>query len=289
MHAALSPAEPVTVDQLLMQATAALRTAGAGTPRLDAEMLLAAACGLDRTALYVRARDGITSAAQQTFHTLLMRRLAREPLQYIVGHQEFWSLDFMVTPSVLIPRPETELVVELTIAATRDDEPIAICDLGTGSGCLAVALARELPAAQIWAVDVSPAALAVARANAQRHRVADRIHFLESDLFSLVSPQRFDVIACNPPYIDTTRLDSLQPELRYEPRRALDGGERGLDVVRSVIESAPDYLRADGWLMMEIGADQGPMVAAMARERGFAAVAVRADYAAMPRVLRARR
>lgn len=324
----------LTARALLVEGTAALTAAGVSTARLDAEVLLAAACGVDRTVLYVRADRPVTVGAQQRFGAFLARRRRREPSQYIIGHQEFWSLDFIVTPDVLIPRPETELLVELALAMTsaeprkesldtalekmgptRDERGISpqsniqpfapssrpllaayrgaqrrltICDLGTGSGCIVVALAGELPNAEVWALDQSTAALVVARQNARRHGVEARIRFVAGDLFASIAEARFDVIVCNPPYIATSVLDHLQPELAWEPRGALDGGADGLDVIRRVVAAAPGYLVSGGWLIMEIGADQGPAALELARAVRLDRVAVRDDYAGRPRVLLAR-
>jgi len=281
-----------TVDRLVAAGAAALAAAGVSTPRLDAEVLLGAASGLDRTALYARGRESLPSSCLQAFRLMLERRCAREPLPFIIGRQEFWSLDFVVTPDVLIPRPETELVVELTLATVAragDEHDITICDLGTGSGCIAVALASELPHAEIWALDISPAALAVARANARRNRVADRIHFCASDLLAAVGGRRFEAIVCNPPYVRAGDLQGLQPELAWEPRGALVSGPDGLEVIRRVLVAAPGHLTDGGWLCVEIGADQAEPVESLARAAGFRRVSVHADYAGLPRVVAAQR
>jgi release factor glutamine methyltransferase len=314
-----------TPAQLLRDATPRLAAAGSRSPRLDAEVLLAAACRMDRTALYVRARERTPEACRATFAAMLSRRIAGEPVQYIVGRQEFWSLDFIVTPDVLIPRPETELLVELALNGVDERRGRAgrprpysqgesdsfgvrrgavsapglsgpentprprICDLGTGSGCLAIALAHELPQAEIWAVDLSEAALQAAKANARRHAVDDRIHFVAGDLFVAVSRVHFDAIVCNPPYVSATELASVPPEVQREPRRALDGGADGLEVIRRVVAGAPARLVDGGWLIMEIGATQGPAVTAMAPAAGLRAVSVHPDYAGLPRALCARK
>lgn len=284
-----------TVRQLLAEATALLTRAGVGTPRLDAEVLLGAASDLNRTALYLRGNDPLPLRCRAAFQALVARRCTREPLQYIVGHEEFWSLDFIVTPDVLIPRPETELLVEEVLrvsnTGTTGTEALErrILDLGTGSGCIAVALARELPGARLWALDISPSALAVAGMNANRHGVAERIRFAASDLFASVAPTRFDVIVSNPPYVSSAELTDAQPELRWEPQCALDGGAGGLEVIGQVLPAARAHLVDGGWLVMEIGADQGPAAEALAHSDGFVSIAVRADHAGHPRVLTAQR
>jgi release factor glutamine methyltransferase len=333
MDAAIeSVAPPDTVDRLIAAGAAALGAAGVSAPRLDAEVLLAAAVGVDRTALYARGRECLPPSRQHLFRALLERRCAREPLQYIVGRQEFWSLDFAVTPDVLIPRPETELLVELTVAmaargsASRssgipllakegsgevlkwrvsnlplapslvrrgsirgNEHDITICDAGTGSGCIAVALATELPHAEIWALDMAPAALAVAQANARRNRVADRIHFFASDLFTAVGGARFEAIVCNPPYVRAGALPDLQPEIAWEPREAVVSGPDGLEVIRRLLVAAPGHLTDGGWLFVEIGADQAESVESLARAARFRRVSVHADYAGLPRVVAAQR
>jgi release factor glutamine methyltransferase len=258
--------------------------------RLDAEVLLAAACGTDRSTLYARAGEPVPPACHDRLRAMLVRRLAREPLPYIVGRKEFWSLDFVVTPAVLIPRPETELLVELSIETTnRRGSPARLCDLGTGSGCIAVVLAREVPGAEVWAVDVSEAALAVAATNARQHGVAARIHFMASDLLGALARPRFDLIVSNPPYVATADLAHSQPELRWEPHAALDGGQAGLETIRRVLAAAPAHLAEGGWLMMEFGADQAAAVTGLARAAGLRDLSVRRDCAGRPRVLVARK
>ncbi len=283
-----------TVGAVLQAATALLSQAGISTAQLDAEVLLASACGVGRAALYARWRDSVPELALRRFTLMLGRRGQREPLQYIIGHQEFWSLDFTVTPDVLIPRPETELLVELTLSklsqASGSDAGVSarICDLGTGSGCIAIALARELACAEVYALDLSAAALAVARMNAQRHGVEERVQFIRSDGFSALRGCRFDAIVSNPPYVCTGSLAGAQPELSWEPRQALDGGEDGLAVIEPIVAQAPAYLKEGGWLLMEIGAEQGREAEQRARAAHFGAVAVVPDYAGLPRVLTVR-
>ncbi|MGD0945995.1 MAG: peptide chain release factor N(5)-glutamine methyltransferase [Candidatus Binatia bacterium] len=292
-----------TVGALVESATAALAAAGIPTARLDAEVLLAHGCCLYRAALYARWLSVVSADCRLRFDAAVARRQRHEPTQYIVGHQEFWSLDFAVTPDVLIPRPETELLVELAVAILpksafgfslplregQGNGRLRLCDLGTGSGCIAVALARELPHAHVWALDVSEAALDVAQLNARRHAAAEHIHFLVSDGFSAASGLCFDAIVCNPPYVSSGELQRAQPELAWEPRRALDGGPNGLAVMERIVAEAPRYLTERGWLLMEIGADQGPAVERLARAAGFSSVSIRADYAGLPRALVARR
>jgi release factor glutamine methyltransferase len=283
-----------TMGALVESGTVTLTAAGVATARLDAEVLLGLGCCLDRAALYARWRSVVSADCRLRFDAAVARRRRHEPLQYIVGHQEFWSLDFVVTPDVLIPRPETELLVELAVAKLSEAAlgaalPLRLCDLGTGSGCIAVALARELPHAHVWALDVSEAALGMAQLNARKHAVAEHIHFLASDGFSGASGLRFHAIVCNPPYVSSGELQRAQPELAWEPRQALDGGPAGLTVIERVATEAPRYLTEGGWLLMEIGADQGPAAERLAQAAGFSSVSIRADHAGLPRVLVAQR
>jgi len=282
-----------SVGQVFSKAVIELTAHGISNPRLDAEVLLAHALGTDRTGLYTRLHVPLSLEQQETFRVLFQRRMQREPLQYITGVREFWSLEFKVDLRVLIPRPETEVVVEtalrlLSQSAIRNPQS-AILDIGTGSGCIAIVLAKELPQAEVWATDVSADALAVAGENARHHGVAERIRFLQGDLFSPLAGKEdgFDLIVANPPYIARPELAALQPEVRdWEPLAALDGGPDGLDVYRHLLHEGPTYLRTGGWLVMEIGHGQGTAVLRLARERrDLADCRCVSDYAAGERVV----
>jgi release factor glutamine methyltransferase len=291
-----------TYVELLRDGESRLGSAGVTTARLDAELLLAMAADTDRSGLYVRLHQSVPNGVGRRFSSLIDRRVRREPLAYITGVQEFWSLPFAVTPAVLIPRPETELLVEIVCrlapAATRqrgagevvasDPRGLRICDVGTGSGCIAVALARELPEASIVATDVSADALAVAAANAASHGVAGRIAFAHGDLFAALSDAaHFDVIVSNPPYLAPG--DAVSPELAFEPRAALAADVDGLRVIRRLIDAAAQRLRRGGWLVMEIGRDQQARAQALACAAGWSSVAVEPDLAGIPRALVAQR
>jgi len=282
-----------SVGQVFSKAVIELTAHGISNPRLDAEVLLAHALGTDRTGLYTRLHVPLSLEQQETFRVLFQRRMQREPLQYITGVREFWSLEFKVDLRVLIPRPETEVVVEtalrlLSQSAIRNPQS-AILDIGTGSGCIAIVLAKELPQAEVWATDVSADALAVAGENARHHGVAERIRFLQGDLFSPLAGKEdgFDLIVANPPYIARPELAALQPEVRdWEPLAALDGGPDGLDFYRRLLHEGPTYLRTGGWLVMEIGHGQGTAVLRLARERrDLADCRCVSDYAAGERVV----
>jgi release factor glutamine methyltransferase len=252
-------------------------------------VLLGLAMETDGAGLYARVRSLPRAVVVQGFVALLDRRARREPIAYITGVQEFWSLPFRVTPAVLIPRPETELLVETVLEGAAPSAPVErICDVGTGSGCIAVALARELPTTQVTALDVSADALAIAARNASAHAVSDRITFVESDLFGALDPGvRFDVIVSNPPYC--TPGDPLLPELAYEPRAALVAGPDGLAVMRRLLAAAPARLRPGGRLVMELGSGQDGAVRAEAAAVGWTDIDVVADLAGIPRVLVAHR
>jgi release factor glutamine methyltransferase len=230
---------------------------------LEAEVLLRHVLGLNRAQLLARRADRLPAQAAAQLTPLLDRRLAREPLAYITGRREFFGLEFTVDRRVLIPRPETEGLVERVIGLAHGAP--AIVDVGTGSGCIAVGLAVHLPSARLTAVDVSAEALALARLNAARHGVAERISFVQGDLLSALG-DRFDIIVSNPPYILSAEIATLQPEItRYEPHTALDGGGDGLDVIRCLLRQARVRLKPGGALVLEIGAGQGQAVAALAR------------------------
>lgn len=287
----------VQVKRLLAEAESKLATHGIDTARLDAETLLAHALALDRAQLLARLTSPISPIQREVFQRLIERRIRREPLAYITGKREFWSRDFSVTPDVLIPRPETELLVETTLQLAVQSRtsnlhlPIHILDIGTGSGCIAITLVKELPSAELWAVDLSPAALTIALDNAQRHDVGKRLHFLRSDLFSSINEDlRFDIIVSNPPYIAQRDFTALQPEVRnWEPRAALDGGKDGLTFYRRLVSESPRRLRSGGWLIMEIGAGQCSAVMRLVQaQSNFRESFCVQDYAGFDRVISAR-
>jgi release factor glutamine methyltransferase len=252
-----------------------LATQGVETARLDAEVLLGHTLGTTRAGVYARLAAPLSPFQSAQFWRLVQRRARREPLSYLTGVREFWSLDFVVTQEVLIPRPETELLVETSLQllahASAPRKAARIVDLGTGSGCIAIALATELPNAEIWALDISPTALAIAQRNAQRHGVSERIHFRQSDLLAALADLSapVDLIVSNPPYIVRSELPTLQPEVRnWEPQSALDGGEDGLTFYRRLSDEAQAYLHAGGWLVLELGAGQAPEVRALLHAQG---------------------
>lgn len=238
---------------------------GVGNARLEAEWMLCEILGLDRVGLYVNFDKPLTTAELAHFRGMVARRARREPLQYILGNQEFMGLDFEVAPAVLIPRHDTEVLVEE--AVRQGGNARKVLDIGVGSGCIAVALAWLLADAEVFGVEQSPEALAVARRNAEKHGVT--VTLREGSLFEPLTGERFDLIVSNPPYIPTADLAGLQPEVRdFEPREALDGGPDGLDFYRLIIPAAPGYLNPGGWLLFEVGIDQAEQVRGLFGETG---------------------
>jgi release factor glutamine methyltransferase len=285
-----------TIGRLLTWTTDYLKQHGSESPRLDAEVLLAEARRSKRIDLYTAFNELADEITRTAFRELVRRRAEGTPVAYLVGRREFYSLNFRVSPDVLIPRPETELVVMRVIdlakqmSATQPHPTVA--DVGTGSGIIAVSAARQLPAARVTAIDSNPAALAIARQNAADQKVADRIEFIESDLFAAVpSEQRFNIIASNPPYVSEAEFAKLPPTVRdYEPRSALVAGPRGTEIIERLIPQAADRLEPGRWLLLEIS----PMIESAVRELvtnhgGYELSPTIKDAAAHARVVQAQR
>ncbi len=253
-----------TIQEILNVTTEFLKDKGIESPRLCAEVLLAHQLKKSRVELYLEFEQPLSSLEIDGYRSLIRRRLKREPIQYITGHQEFWSLDFLVGPAVLIPRAETELLVEETLKLRErnllsDSSQPKILDLGTGSGAIAIALAKEIESATIWASDISFDALAVARDNAKHHNLNSKINFCQGDFLQPISNTSisFDMIISNPPYIPTDIFQTLPPEILYhEPRIALDGHENGMHFIKRIIEESGSYLKPGGWLLIEMDPDQ---------------------------------
>jgi len=277
--------------EALAQAAGQLRNEGVESPRLDAELLLAHVLGVNRAAILTWPDRPLTPKQLTRYRDLLARRAAREPLAYIVGHREFYDLDFIVDARALIPRPETELLVEHAVRSARRiapqaGTPLQLADVGAGSGAIAVTLAVHLPEATIYALDDSAEALTLTAENARRHGVTDRVHPLQGDMLSPL-PLPVDLITANLPYVATAEWEQLLPEIRvYEPRAALDGGPDGLDLIRRLLAMAGSYLRPGGVLLLEIGASQGAAVAALARQQyPQARVQIHQDLAGLDRLV----
>ncbi len=250
---------------------------------LDAEVLARHVLGWDRGRLLAHGRDPAPPGFHAAFQSLIARRIQREPVAQIVGHREFWGLEFEVTSDVLIPRPETELIVEEAVAFGRERPCNTAIDVGTGSGCIAVSVAAEMPQLRVIAADTSARALDVARRNALRHKVADRITFRSSDLLRGIAGPA-DLILSNPPYVPDGEAAALQPEVaRFEPTAALFGGPDGLAVIRQLLHDAPPVLAGNGRLIIEFGFGQEPTVTEIAGEAGWTVVRIRKDLQGIPR------
>ena len=285
------------VSDLLNETARRLEAAGIENGRLQAELLLAFALEVTREGLYVRLADPMAGEATERLEALIGRRLSGEPLQHLLGRQEFWSIPFRVGPQVLIPRPETELLVEEALKLLSGSAPGRSCrvlDLGTGSGAIAVALAREAPSISVVATDLSPQTLVLARENAREAGVLDRVRFVVADLLSAFRPGRpdgcFDLVLSNPPYIPRPDLGRLSREVaEFEPRLALDGGEDGLDLYRRLFSEAGACIGPGGWVLVEVGQGQAAPVAAMIEgSAGFGRPEILPDLAGIDRVVKVR-
>jgi release factor glutamine methyltransferase len=272
----------MNVDGFLTGAASRLRARlGEGIhARLEAQVLAMHALGVSRAWLVAHDREVLSGAQTAALEAILERRLGGEPVAYILGQREFFGRSYLLTPAVLIPRPETEHLVEAALA--RLPGAARVLDIGAGSGCVALSIKLERPECQVTAVDDSPAALGVARENARR--LGGEVEWLESDLFGSLTGRSFDLIASNPPYVAEADIHIGQGDLCFEPRTALASGADGLDAIRRIIEQAPTYLVAGGWLLLEHGCEQGGTVARLLAEAGFTATFLLDDLAGQPRV-----
>jgi release factor glutamine methyltransferase len=270
---------------VLAVAVQKLQAAGIESARFEAQLLLAHALGVSRTVVLAGTYAPPTEAQRQAFERLIAERTQRIPLAYLRGTQEFYGLEFEVSPAVLIPRPETELLVEFAREKLPQKEPSIFADVGTGSGCIAVSVLRYCPAAHAIATDLSADALNVARNNVTQHDVAERVHFVQNDTLAGVSGP-LDLVLSNPPYIPTGELATLQPEIRdCEPRLALDGGAEGIQIYPPLATQALTALRPGGWLAVEVGIGQATPVADLFARIGYAPVEIRRDLAGIERIV----
>lgn len=277
----------VTLRQLRRAAEDRLRAAGVDTPELDARILIQSALGLDRSGLLTKAADPVSTAEAARAETLIKRREAREPVGRILGSRGFWTLDLAVSPATLEPRPDTEAVVEAVLAAVADRSArLRVFDLGTGTGCLVLALLAELPAATGLGIDISAEAVATARANAADNGLADRADFRTGN-WGLGVTERFDIVVSNPPYIPTADIGGLSPEVRqYDPRAALDGGGDGLDAYRAIARQLPMLLAPGGIAALEVGVGQAEDVSTLLEDAGLRLTGVVQDFAGIDRCVR---
>ena len=278
----------------LAAAIARLTAEQVPSPRMNAELLLMFTLDCDRAYLYAHPERELTTDECARYDAALAKRARGVPAQYITGHQEFWGMDLIVTPAVLIPRPETEHVIETVVELARvgrapsPASPLRIADIGTGSGCIALALAKELPQAEIHATDISQAALQVARANAARHQLESRIRFRETDLLAGFENNFFDFIISNPPYVGESEEDQVQLEVRkFEPRNAVFAGPTGVEVIARLIPQARAALKPGGWLVMEISGTISEKVERLLKD--WSEVRIRPDLQSIPRVVEARK
>ena len=286
----------MTLRDLLTLAVARLTAERVPSPRMNAELLLMFVLGSDRAYLYAHPERELTSDEAARYEAALRERSRGVPAQYITGHQEFWGMDLIVSPAVLIPRPETEHVIETVLELAQAERAVVqecspdmkILDVGTGSGCIALALAKEFPGAEIHTTDISPAALEIARANAARHQLENRIHFHQTDLLAGFDHGRFDFVVSNPPYVGESEGDSVQLEVRkFEPRQAVFAGTTGMEVIARLIPQAQAALRPGGWLVMEISGIISTEVTRLLGE--WEDVRITPDLQSIPRVARARK
>ncbi len=276
------------------EAARRLAACGIESARLDAQLLMAAAAGITREAAVTGSIE-LSPATLDNFETMIARRERREPIAYILGHKEFYSIDFEVSSAVLIPRPETEIVVAAALEVVAGAPDARVLDIGTGSGAIAIAIAVNAPRARVTAVDISADAIVHASRNAQHHRVEDRVTFRRADCFEILDGGpalgSFEVIVSNPPYLDDAEIAALEPEVRaFEPRLAISAGAGGLDILRRIAAGAPRHLAGDGELIVEVAAAQATKaaVAKLVEEAGLRVVSVINDLAGHPRVVRAR-
>lgn len=286
-----------TIKDILKESTNRLAAAGINEPRREAASLLALALGKDKTFLVAHSEYELNAEEEARFQSFLARRARREPFQHIRGRQEFYGLDFLVTPDVLIPRPETEMIVEKAIEILRDKENPSFCEIGVGSGCISVSVLHEVKNARGIGLEVSEKALRIAAMNAERHSVAGRLTLKISDVFAVLEseesdPQKkpFDLIVSNPPYIPASQIPDLQPEVRdFDPLIALSDGADGFSIIRRIVEDAPQLLKTGGWLLVEIGEGQAETVRAMFASGTWQTVDILPDLQGIPRTVRARK
>jgi len=287
----------VVLKDALTSATDRLTVAQVGSPRMNAELLLRFTLSCDRAYLFAHPERELTSEEQARYDEALTQRTRGVPAQYITGHQEFWGMDFIVTPAVLIPRPETEHLIETVLKlsdekdndGTRTSSPDSrIVDVGTGSGCIAIALAKEFPHAEIHATDISAAALEIARANAARHQIEKQIQFHETDLLRGLAPDSFDFVVSNPPYVGESEEDQVQLEVRkFEPRNAVFAGSTGIEVIERLVPQARIALKPQGWLVIEISGTIADRVLQLLSK--WRQVQITNDLQGIPRVVSAQK
>jgi release factor glutamine methyltransferase len=277
------------LEDLVRTAAAELSASGVADPVRQARDLLSLATGVDKAFVIAHPEHEFGEDEVERYSVLVKRRSAHEPYQHISGKQEFYGLEFKVTPDVMIPRPETELIVEAGVSLLKDSSAPLICEVGTGSGCISIALLHELPAATAVGLDISAKALEITLVNAAANGVSDRLELRESNIFSaLASDECFDLIVSNPPYVPVGDIETLQAEVRdYEPHIALTDGGTGLSIIEQIARESPDHLKPGGRLLLEIGFDQGATVESMLRGLSWKEVELFPDLQGIPRMVKA--
>jgi release factor glutamine methyltransferase len=276
----------ISIEAAIREGATKLREGAVAEARREAGSLLAHVLDRERAFVIAHAADSLTDAQYHEYRRLISRRTRDEPMQYLTGHREFFKLDFEVSADVLIPRPETELIVETVLELCQDDPAPFIADIGTGSGCIAISVLHELPAAKGVATDISLSALHVAQRNAERHRVLRRLTLVESDCFSQVHVAKpFSLITSNPPYVSDDEMRRVQREVTFEPRAALAGGPDGLAIIRRLLIEAHPFLRSGGHLVFEIGFGQSGAVEQLIDPRVWKLLEIRKDLQGIPRTL----
>ena len=279
-----------SVSEILKEASAILQKSEVAEPRREATSLLGFALGKNKTFLIAHSEYEMTSEEAKRFRGVVTRRARREPFQYIVGKQEFYGLDFLVTPDVLIPRPETEMIVEAAIEILQSQENSKICEVGIGSGCIAVSILHSVKTANAIGLDISEKALGIAKKNAESHQVLERLKLRISDVFENLPGEKFDLIVSNPPYIPRDDVRILQAEVRdFEPLTALTDGGDGLAIIEKIIADAPKFLKSGGFLVMEIGINQAGDIKAMLDVEIWRELKILPDLQGIPRTFKARK
>lgn len=277
-----------TIADNLRKAAEILHNSGIPEPRKEAASLMAFTLGKDKTFLIAHSDYRLSESEDTQFRKYINRRALREPFQYIIGRQEFYGLDFTVAPGVLIPRPETEIIVENAVEILRDSNDQTFCEIGTGSGCIAVSILHEIQTSAAAALDISADALEIARKNAEKHNVENRLTLKQSDVFTALTDEKFGLIVSNPPYIPSNDIPGLQPEVRdFEPTVALTDGKNGLSIIEKIIIQSPEFLKPQGILLTEIGFNQSTAAENMFSSEIWQSVETLCDLRGIPRTLKA--
>ncbi len=280
----------MNIAEILRNATEVLQKSGIAEPRREANSLLSFSLQKDKTFLIAHNDYQLSDEEEINFQTVLDRRAKHEPFQYITGKQEFYGLEFLLTPDVLIPRPETELIVENAIEILKPRPDSRFCEVGVGSGCISVSILHEIQMARATGVDISAKALEIAKKNAERHRVLERLELKLADVFSGLTDEKFDLIVSNPPYIPRQEIENLQAEVRsFEPLNALTDGQNGLSIIEKIITEAPLFLKPNGFLLMEIGFGQSAEVKRMFDAKIWQSVGFLLDLQNIPRTVKAKK